>query len=315
MTSVACTRPPVSFHSSQLSTVPKASSPARRPRARRARGRAASASWCPRSRGRSRSPVLRRTASVQARRRAAARTAARCGGPARRWRCAIGSPVRRSHSTVVSRWLVMPMAAMSLALQPGLGQRLARHRQLRGPDLVRGHARPSPAAERSAGTRAAPSPRCGHWHAKTIAASSRCPGRARADVLCGPWRVAPWGRFTRANGGRYAHRSRVRRWSACDTAAMWIGTLFALAAGLMWGLVFVAPLLLPDYPAAAAVVRALPGLRPDRVAAGLARPCAHGRADARRLDRSAQARPGRQPRCTTCAWRRRSSAPAGRCRP
>lgn len=31
---------------------------------------------------------------------------------------------------------------------------------------------------------------------------------------------------------------------------MWIGTLFALAAGLMWGLVFVAPLLLPEYPAA-----------------------------------------------------------------
>jgi drug/metabolite transporter (DMT)-like permease len=28
------------------------------------------------------------------------------------------------------------------------------------------------------------------------------------------------------------------------------GTLFALAAGLMWGLVFVVPLLLPDYPAA-----------------------------------------------------------------
>ena len=31
---------------------------------------------------------------------------------------------------------------------------------------------------------------------------------------------------------------------------MWIGTLFALAAGLMWGLVFIAPTLLPDYPAA-----------------------------------------------------------------
>jgi drug/metabolite transporter (DMT)-like permease len=31
---------------------------------------------------------------------------------------------------------------------------------------------------------------------------------------------------------------------------MWIGTLFALAAGLMWGLVFVAPLMLPEYPAA-----------------------------------------------------------------
>jgi drug/metabolite transporter (DMT)-like permease len=31
---------------------------------------------------------------------------------------------------------------------------------------------------------------------------------------------------------------------------MFIGSLFALAAGLMWGLVFIAPLLLPDYPAA-----------------------------------------------------------------
>ncbi|MBI3369688.1 MAG: DMT family transporter [Burkholderiales bacterium] len=31
---------------------------------------------------------------------------------------------------------------------------------------------------------------------------------------------------------------------------MWTGVLFALAAGLMWGLVFIGPLLLPDYPAA-----------------------------------------------------------------
>ncbi|MGX5729827.1 DMT family transporter [Pseudoxanthomonas beigongshangi] len=31
---------------------------------------------------------------------------------------------------------------------------------------------------------------------------------------------------------------------------MWVGTLYALAAGLMWGLVFVGPLLLPEYPAA-----------------------------------------------------------------
>ena len=34
-----------------------------------------------------------------------------------------------------------------------------------------------------------------------------------------------------------------------DNAPMWIGTAFALAAGLMWGLVFVGPLLLPEYPA------------------------------------------------------------------
>jgi len=33
-------------------------------------------------------------------------------------------------------------------------------------------------------------------------------------------------------------------------APLFTGTLFALAAGLMWGLVFVGPLLLPEYPAA-----------------------------------------------------------------
>src|SRR5690606_14076678 len=31
---------------------------------------------------------------------------------------------------------------------------------------------------------------------------------------------------------------------------MWMGTLFALIAGMMWGLVFVGPLLLPEYSAA-----------------------------------------------------------------
>ncbi|MFZ6758453.1 DMT family transporter [Undibacterium sp. Ji50W] len=31
---------------------------------------------------------------------------------------------------------------------------------------------------------------------------------------------------------------------------MWAGILYALAAGLMWGLVFIGPLLLPEYPAA-----------------------------------------------------------------
>ena len=36
---------------------------------------------------------------------------------------------------------------------------------------------------------------------------------------------------------------------------MLTGTLYALAAGLMWGLVFVAPLMLPDYPAVLALKR------------------------------------------------------------
>ncbi len=34
-------------------------------------------------------------------------------------------PVARSHTTVVSRWLVMPIAAMSFAPTPALLQRLA----------------------------------------------------------------------------------------------------------------------------------------------------------------------------------------------
>ena len=45
-----------------------------------------------------------------------------------------------------------------------------------------------------------------------------------------------------------AARARYGR-AMTPRAALVSGTLFALAAGLMWGLVFVAPLLLPSYPA------------------------------------------------------------------
>jgi len=44
--------------------------------------------------------------------------------------------------------------------------------------------------------------------------------------------------------------SAAWRPAATTPAALATGTAFALAAGLMWGLVFVTPLLLPDYPAA-----------------------------------------------------------------
>ncbi len=40
------------------------------------------------------------------------------------------------------------------------------------------------------------------------------------------------------------------RRNRADTGGMLTGTAFALAAGLMWGLVFVGPLMLPEYPAA-----------------------------------------------------------------
>ena len=50
-----------------------------------------------------------------------------------RW---IGLPVRRSQTTQVSRWLVMPMAAMSLGAQLGGGQRLPGGLDRRAPDVL-----------------------------------------------------------------------------------------------------------------------------------------------------------------------------------
>ncbi len=46
-------------------------------------------------------------------------------------------PVARSHTTVVSRWLVIPIAAMSFALSARLFQRLAADLDRRGPDVLR----------------------------------------------------------------------------------------------------------------------------------------------------------------------------------
>ena len=94
---------------------------------------------------------------------------------------------------------------------------------------------------------------------------------------------------------------------------MWIGTLFALAAGLVWGLVFVAPLLLPAYPAVllscarylAFGLIALPLAWFDR-----ARLAELTRADWREAFKLSAI--GNL--LTTCAWPPRSSARAGRCR-
>ena len=62
--------------------------------------------------------------------RAARRSAPRCAGPARRSRGGGAAPVRRSHTTTVSRWLVMPIAAIGLAVERGhdLGERARRWR-------------------------------------------------------------------------------------------------------------------------------------------------------------------------------------------
>jgi hypothetical protein len=47
-----------------------------------------------------------------------------------------GRPVARSHSTTVSRWLVTPMAATSLARAPARASASSRTGELSRPDLV-----------------------------------------------------------------------------------------------------------------------------------------------------------------------------------
>ena len=118
-------------------------------------------------------PVLRRDRGLVAFGLQSRRRCRRCGGPARRWRG--GSPCRcaRSHTTVVSRWLVMPIAAMSLAVDAGLRQRLAADGDASRSRCPRARARPSRRPENAAGIPAARSRR------------SRCRRETR-------WRARRW---------------------------------------------------------------------------------------------------------------------------
>ena len=139
VTSVACTAPPVSRHSRKLSIVPKASSPrSARARARPARCRAARRSWWPRNRGRGpgRCAALHRLAVALP----AASSRAELGGAAVLPDDGVvrpALPVARSHSTVVSRWLVMPIAGDVGAELARRRARCAAGRDDVAPDLLR----------------------------------------------------------------------------------------------------------------------------------------------------------------------------------
>jgi hypothetical protein len=90
--------------------------PARRARrrcARRARGRAASGSWCREIRVEHQPGARADGLGVAVGAQLRSHSGSPCGGPARRWRGAAGARLRRFHTSVVSRWLVMPMPAMS----------------------------------------------------------------------------------------------------------------------------------------------------------------------------------------------------------
>ena len=86
-------------------------------------------------------------------RRAARRSAPRCGGPATRSRGAAARRSRGSHTHTVSRWLVMPTASSSPGSTPGVVERLARDRVRDLPDLARVVLDPARAAGSAARTR------------------------------------------------------------------------------------------------------------------------------------------------------------------
>ena len=116
LTSVTCFAPAVSFHTSQVSIVPNANSPLR------ALSRAPSISssnhlsFVPEKYGSRRNPVFSRTPASHAARLAAQKSAVRrsCHTIAG----AIGSPLALSQTTTVSRWLVIPIPAISAAPTP-----------------------------------------------------------------------------------------------------------------------------------------------------------------------------------------------------
>ncbi len=85
-----------------------------------------------------------RSPSARARRRAVRGRNRRCGGPARRWRCGPACRSRGPRPRVVSRWLVMPMAAISAAVTPALSSAARQVDSTVVPEVVGGRVRPSP---------------------------------------------------------------------------------------------------------------------------------------------------------------------------
>ena len=141
----AAVEPPVRFQISQLSMVPNSISP-RSARSRRpgdvveqpADLRAGEVG------GQRQAGCASRKRSWPASRPSSRHQVRRCGCPARRSRCAPARRCARSHSTVVSRWLVMPSAAEVAAVDAGLGERLGDDRPGRWSRSRRRRARPSP---------------------------------------------------------------------------------------------------------------------------------------------------------------------------
>ena len=93
----------------------------------------------------------------------------------------IGRPVLRSQTSVVSRWLVMPMPRCRRA-DGVLRQDASRRRRAARSRSPRGRAPPSRAADRSGGTPPAPGRRCCPAGRRRCCVNSRCPGPVPAGT-------------------------------------------------------------------------------------------------------------------------------------
>ena len=119
--------------------------------------------------------------------RAARRRRRRCGGPARRSRDGSAARCARSQTSVVSRWLVMPIAGHvgHAPPRPAPAPRAApRRRAATGPP---DRARPSPAPDNAAAARAAPpppdaAPGRGRRSRGSRSSPGRAPGPGRASA-------------------------------------------------------------------------------------------------------------------------------------
>ena len=133
VTSVACGAARSAARSGSCRRSRTRSRPPRRARAARSRCRAASESWSPRSTDRAPGPVCSRSAGSCP----AAFSWAHSGAVRRSCQTmalATGRPSARSQSSVVSRWLVMPMAAIRLRVDAA--ERVAERARDRRPDRL-----------------------------------------------------------------------------------------------------------------------------------------------------------------------------------
>ena len=91
-----------------------------------------------------------------------------------------GRPVARSHTMVVSRWFVSPIADSSSAPDPGVGERSRPRSGARSPRARVGRARPTPAGDSAARSRGSRARWASGRRRRRGRSCPSCPGRSRA---------------------------------------------------------------------------------------------------------------------------------------